>query len=309
MEFRERCDSCNIRIDNREPVPTRTLTALGIDFNLQDKTYALNADWVAKKKEMRATTSMTPRSVYEISGTAIWHDFVKSIALCHQESCIEVVRRLATLMSQKADWDTPIRLTEEEVSVLNKWMDTVLANSPATWAPKSPVELDLWTDASDAAWAALVIEHDLLIAGEQGNFTDDARKWHIFLKEAFAADKVITATKGIPRRIHIDNMPLVQCIDRGFSSNRFVNGLIRKWDLQNITPKWVPTTKELADPFTRGVRLHGDVPSLSNVKGQRHQRGQHTFFPTTSDLSEIMKSFAEKKTCSSDKLMHLQTTH
>lgn len=296
LEFRDRCDVCNIRIDNREPVPSRTLTALGIDFDLEGKSYALNTEWVAKKKDMRARSIMTPREVYEMTGTAIWHDFVKTVPLCHQESCIEIVRRVASMMSQKADWDTPIRLADAEVHDLNLWLDTVLVNTPASWKPKAEVELDLWTDAADAAWAALVVEFDILIAGEQGTFSDDARKWHIFLKEAYAADKVLTATKGIPRRIHIDNKPLVQCIDRGFSSNKFVNGLIRKWDLPNITPEWVPTTKELADPFTRGVRLRDDVPPLSDVEGQRRQRGQHTLFQSTSDLRKILESFAVEKT-------------
>ena len=294
LEFRDRCDSCNIKIDNREPTPSRTITALGIDFDLLGKEYSLNADWV-KKKTMRAVPSMTPRQVYEITGTAIWHDFVKSIPLCHQEDCIEVVRRLATRMSHNPAWDTPVPLTIAEVDSLNRWLDTVVANAPATWAPRAPEELSLWTDASDEAWAALVIEHEKLIAGEQGIFTDDARKWHIFLKEAYAADKVLTATMGIPRKINIDNKPLVQCIQRGFSSNKFVNGLIRKWDLPNIYPEWVPTNKELADPFTRGVPLPRDVPSFGNDEGLRRQRGQHTLSLSTTDLREIVTAFAGKK--------------
>jgi len=111
-----------------------------------------------------------------------------------------------------------------------------------------------------------------MIAGEQGRFTGEHLKWHIFLKEAFAADVMLTATRGIPRTVNIDNKPLVQSIQRGYSTNRYVNSLIKGWDLENIFSRWVPTDTQRADPFTRGSVLPPTLPKL-NPESLRRPRG------------------------------------
>jgi len=261
QEFLSQCDLCNIHIDNRNPKPSTILEALGIVFDLKYKRYQLDPEWVGRR-DFTLSQVMTARRLYEITGSAIWHDYVKKIPLCHRSECIDIIRRVATLISPTQEWDTPLSFTPEELQHLQDWTNSVKANMAAFWLPKVAPELDLWSDASDAEWAAMMFQYGELLAAEQGSFTGEHFKWHIFLKEAYAADVVIQATKGIHRAINIDNKPLVQCISRGFSSNKFVNNLIRNWDLDNITARWVSTEVQKADPYTRGQRFPATLPSL-----------------------------------------------
>jgi len=230
-------------------------------FDLKCKRYQLDPEWVGRR-DFTLSQVMTARRLYEITGSAIWHDYVKKIPLCHRSECIDIIRRVATLISPTQEWDTPLSFTPEELQHLQDWTNSVKANMAAFWLPKVAPELDLWSDASDAEWAAMMFQYGELLAAEQGSFTGEHFKWHIFLKEAYAADVVIQATKGIHRAINIDNKPLVQCISRGFSSNKFVNNLIRNWDLDNITARWVSTEVQKADPYTRGQRFPATLPSL-----------------------------------------------
>ena len=262
-EFLSRCRRANVKLDTDSPPITTTLAVLGMEVDLEKKSYRLNEEWVAKRK-FQPSSTMTPREVYEITGSCIWHDHVKKIPLCHQERNIEVIRRVASRMAVEPAWDTPIAMAPGEVDSLTEWVKALRANVPKHWIPREAPILDLWSDAADEQWASLLLEDDILIAADQGVFTGAPRDWHIFVKEAYAADKVLQATKGISRRIGIDNLPLVQCMRRGFSANRLVNAFIRTWDLDNIQPIWIPTTKQLADAFTRGVKLPNWVPNLDS---------------------------------------------
>ena len=213
---------------------------------------------------------MTPRALYEITGSLIWHDFVKRIPLCHQDGNIETIRRVAHLMAESGQWDTPIKFTDGEVSELKTWLISLTENAAAIWKADRAPELQLWSDASDDQWAALYLAEDELIKAEQGSFVGGPRAWHIFIKEAFAADKVISATKGISRLVNIDNLPLVQCIKRGFSANRLVNAFIKTWDLENIQAKW----------FQWGARRRShhvrELGCVSHVVGQLPSGVHHT---------------------------------
>jgi len=277
QEFLENCDKCNVQVDDRNPQPVPTLSALGLFFDLSAKNYQLDPSWV-DKRVFTLSRMMTPRQLYEITGCAIWHDYVKKIPLCHRSECIDIIRRVAALVSETAAWDTPTEFSEVELSQLRTWTEHVKRNAPRSWVPTQTPELDLWSDASDNEWAALVFAFDELIAGEQGRFEGDLAKLHIFLKEAFAANVMLSATKGIPRSVNIDNKPLVQCIQRGYSTNRYVNSLIKTWDIENIFSRWVPTEKQRADPFTRGSFLPPTLPNLQTKSLRRPRGPSHNTF-------------------------------
>ena len=264
-EFLAQCDLCNIRIDDRSPQPSSTLEALGIEFDLKYKRYRLDPTWIARR-DFSLSAVMTPRRLYEITGSVIWHDYVKRIPLCHRSECIDVIRRVATLVSPNQEWDTPLSFSPKELRYLQDWTDSVKANLVSFWSPKRAPELELWTDASDKEWAAMLFQHSELMAASQGCFTGEPLQWHIFLKEAFAADHIIQATRGVCRAINIDNKPLVQSITRGYSTNKFVNTLIKNWDLDNITARWVPTTVQKADPYTRGEKFPPTLPTILEFK-------------------------------------------
>ena len=88
---------------------------------------------------------------------------------------------------------------------------------------------------------------------------------HIFVKEAFAANQGAQATRGIPRLMLIDNQPLVFAIKKGLSSNKLLNEWLRTWDLENITVRWVSTTQQKADKYTRGTKAQ----MTASTKGVR----------------------------------------
>jgi len=268
-EFKDRCRRANVQIDNPDAQPRRSLKVLGLLFDLQKTSYQLDPEWIEEKMSTSPSSMMSPRELYTMTGSAQWHDYAKKIPLCHRETCIEVIRRVAKLMYFIPAWDDPIAFSAPEVEALSDWIACVRKNEPRQWRRHEPPVLDLWSDASDDAWAALYLMDDMLRAADQGLFTGDARLWHIFLKEAFAADKVLIPTAGVPRRINLDNQPLVHCINRGASANRFVNSLIRTWDLENITAVWVPTSLQLADPFTRGAEVPPFIPKLSAPGGKK----------------------------------------
>ena len=276
LEFLARCKKANAQVDVEKPMPSIVLRALGIEFNMELGSYRLDPEWVLKKASLQPTRSMSPRCLYEMTGTMIWHDFVKRIPLCHQDCNIELIRRVAKLMADNPTWDEPTPVSAAEVESLSRWLDNLRANEPKVWTPAIVPTLDLWSDASDDEWAALLLQGDELIAAEQGKFVGGPRGWHIFIKEAFAADKVLQVTKGLHRQINIDNQPLVHCINRGFSANRLVNAFIKSWDLENIRAVWIPTTEELADPFTRGVAIPQTVAPLSTVESLTAPQGQDT---------------------------------
>ena len=267
-EFLQRCNEANVKIDILDAKPKDRLIVLGMEFNLAKSTYRLDPAWIENKKQkLRPDTTMTPRALYEITGSLIWHDYVKRIPLCHQDANIETIRRVAHAMAENGQWDTPIQFTDAEVAELQAWLSTLWENNSAVWTAESVPQLQLWSDASDNEWAALYLDDEELIAAEQGSFVGGPRAWHIFIKEAYAADKVLQATNGIPRLINIDNLPLVHCIKRGFSANRLVNAFIKTWDLKNIQAKWVSTKVQLADAFTRGVKIPEHVAPLCLEKG------------------------------------------
>lgn len=270
--FLERCDRCRIQMDNREPSIDSVIEVLGLHCDLASKQYRLEDSWIAKKRSLLARQTMTPRELYEITGACIWHDWVKCIPLCHRARGMDVIRRIASLVTVTG-WDTPVSFDASEVQAINEWFSSVLDNPTKHWTAKLAAELDIWTDASDDWWAAVLFCEEEMVAGEHGSFTPDQLKWHIFLKEAFAANRAVQATRGIPRLLHIDNKPLVQAIDRKFSTNKFVNSLLADWDWDNIAVEWVPTTAQRADPYTRGAQLP-PVPRLSHFMQGRSKNGQ-----------------------------------
>jgi len=106
-EFLENCDKCKVQIDDRKPSPSSTLSALGIYFDMSTKQYSLDPLWV-DKRVFTLDLRMTPRHLYEITGCAIWHDYVKRIPLCHRSECIDIIRRVASIVTATAAWDTPV---------------------------------------------------------------------------------------------------------------------------------------------------------------------------------------------------------
>jgi len=247
--FRDRCDICRVKIDDRDPPVLERGEVLGLEVDLENKRFRMAASWVEKARALRITSFMTPRELYRITGNCIWACTARQTPLCFFSDQIEVVRRIALLVAAGLAWDTPVRLSRDEMHALGVWKARVEENEWSTVTEKAPPVLEMWTDSSSHMWAFT----DLGWRVGQGSFTEEQfNKWHIFVKEAYAVQRSMAVSRGIPRVYKVDNMPLVLAMKRQVSSNKMVNTWMSNWDWENISVEWVSTHQQEADEYTRG---------------------------------------------------------
>jgi len=249
LRFRDRADMCNVVIDDREPEVLERGEVLGIDVNLAAAEFRMSQSWVEKARALTLKTHMTPRELYEITGNCIWASCVRELPLCSFGDALEIVRRVAILISTGLDWDTPIKFSSAELDTLGRWKARVVKNE---WQ-QAPTEKgipreEMWTDASSSMWAYTNLNDKCA----QNRFSQEQLLWHIFIKEAYAVHRSVEASRGIPRMYRVDNMPLVLAMKRKVSSNKLVNAWMTTWDWENISVEWVSTKIQKADVYTRG---------------------------------------------------------
>jgi hypothetical protein len=251
--FLQKADKVNLSLDSRSPEVVSRGILLGMEFDLESSRYRMAPSWVEELPHGLLPHS-TPRQLYRITGSCIWSGYARRVPLCRFAPAIESVRRIATLIASGIDWDTPVHFNPSEVSSVNAWLEETRANEWAFRPVKVTHEEHVWSDASNSQWAWLREDREeRLIRGAQGIFEEDMLSWHIFIKEAFAANHAVTRSKGIPRILMIDNLPLVWSIKKKFCSNKLVNSWFTEWDWENISVEWVPTQVQKADKYTRGI--------------------------------------------------------
>eukprot|EP00760_Papus_ankaliazontas_P024868 PhM_4_TR2434/c0_g3_i6/m.78680 len=253
-EFMTRARHVNLKVDDESPPIMQVGEILGMEVDLDNKRHRMSQKWEQKVRSVVVNTWMTPMNVYRVVGNGVWHGYVTGTPMCHHQHSVDLIRRVASLVAQGLDWDTPLRLDRSETEDLQRWVQDMGANAWSHHRNDAPASL-LWTDASDDWWAYLetTMAHEMCGPGAQGTFSE--KGWHIFVKEAYAAHLAVSATRGRRRELQIDNKPLVFAIQKKLSSNKIVNTWMSTWDWENIWVRWVPTTEQLADPFTRGERL------------------------------------------------------
>jgi hypothetical protein len=250
--FLRNCKRVRVTLDTTEPCFMVKGTVLGLEVDLEEKKIRMDPKWIRKLEEKTMKTWMTPRELYEITGSCVWAYYTQRTPLCWQAENMETIRRTANLVGEGMSWDTVMKFSATELNFLSLWVQEVLRNAWTSPCKISTSHFHVWSDASSSMWAFL--KDDFSITG-QGDFDSSQKSWHIFIKEAYAANKSVHATKGTPRTLHIDNMPLVLAIKRMVSSNKITNEWLRTWDWENISVVWVSTTEQKADAFTRGARF------------------------------------------------------
>jgi len=256
VNFRDRADRCNVKIDSREPKILERGEVLGVEVNLQSGELRMAESWATKARSLRVRSWMTPREIYEVTGNCIWACCVREWPLCSFSDQIDIVRRVALLVHAGMQWDTPLRLSREEITSLSRWKAEVEANSWSTLRKRTPPIEEMWTDASSFMWAYTNLSDKC----DQGFFSAAQLIWHIFIKEAFAVHRSVEAARGVPRLYRVDNMPLALAMKRKVSSNKLVNKWMSGWDWENIEVEWVPTHEQKADKFTRGTIMECKRP-------------------------------------------------
>lgn len=255
--FLEKARRVNLQLDTESPEPTQRGEVLGMEVDLAARRHRMSPAWSSKVGAMALTQWMTPREIFQAIGKGVWHGYVTGTPLCHHTSAMELLRSVASLVANGLDWDTPVRVTADQLMDLRRWKERLVKNEWVTLEEIVPT-LQVWSDASSEMWAYLAtsMEGDYCGPADQGTYPEE--RWHIFVKEAYAAHLAVHATTGIPRTLRIDNLPLVYAISKKVTTNHLVNEWFRSWDWKNLSVSWVPTADQRADFFTRG----GDVKEL-----------------------------------------------
>jgi hypothetical protein len=264
-EFRRRVTRYNIEVDDLELEPTTSLfRAVGLQFDLKDKRYRLDPDWVEKKiRPLRDSDLTSPRSFrswFVVFGSLVWADYARGSPLWARAECLAAMSHLARTCD--GDFDKLASLPAYALPNLRQWLTDAYENHWASPPPTRPNAPDhfIFSDASGHTSAWIRISHDLIFEGAQWA-TDDDR--HIFLKEleAFLQATSKTAQLSGEKVYVLDNTAVNFANRRGHSSSYAANVMLRDalgkrrpWSM------WTPTTLQLADPFTRG-RIFSNPPT------------------------------------------------
>eukprot|EP00760_Papus_ankaliazontas_P000246 PhM_4_TR10041/c2_g2_i1/m.99261 len=262
QQFLSRARDCNLMLDTTEPPIVTAGEILGVEVDLVLKTFRLASDWVQKVANLEVKAITTPREIYTLTGNGVWHSYITGKALCRYNTAMSLIRKVANLVWSGMLWDDPLEIAPIEVAELQKWKRELTANSWNALPVKVVPEVHLWSDASDVMWAYLT-EGELDPLFDKGIFPDE--RWHIFVKEAYAAHKVVQATAGIQRRLHVDNQALYYATRKRVSSHPLVNLWFQSWDWENLQTEWVSTQ-------TKGRRLHKRGGNFCKHLTESHSR-------------------------------------
>jgi hypothetical protein len=162
--------------------------------------------------------------------------------------------------------DAPTRLWPTARSTLEGWIHTIATTDPVKVAKVSPAAEEMFTDASDKGFGAVVFFADGHTAIFAGTWTEHQRTRSINVREAWA---VLFALQHLDLRgcacdIHIDNTSALCCITKGSSRNYDLNcaaGAIRKEPQFHLvhSMSYVRSDKNRADlPSRLGLAVAGE---------------------------------------------------
>lgn len=248
--FLTKARKVGLTLDTEDPPILSHGEVLGLEVDLANARYRMPPEWAERKASAELARWMTPRQTFQVIGPGIWSTYARQLPLCRWEGAIGIVVRIAGLVARGCAWDTPLKMEPDELTELARWQDMIAENAWAQPKAKLSSVLDVWSDASQDMWAYLAENGTGRTCWDQGSYPD--MKWHIFLKEAWAAHQAVQATRNIPRTLMIDNAALVFAIRKRFSSVQVVNRFFRTWDWDLIDVRWVPTDMQKADRYTRG---------------------------------------------------------
>ena len=265
--FMKRCDSVNAKMNLHQEgygTPTQHFSAFGLSFDLARHRFRTDPKWIQKFLSRQEYTEVlegqsTPRGVYKVVGSLVWHSYTTRRPLCFLRATLSFMRDLSReTLSDVAKWDMA---TSVRPSVVQDIKARVRCMQENRWVDLPPARsVVAWSDASSASWAAVLEGTELQVA--QGDFDNEMRQWHIYVKELYAARQAVALTArsvGASRvLLKVDNLPAVHSIQRGHSSDYMSNGIIGDMFMLaeranlHIVCSWVSTTEQKADKYTRG---------------------------------------------------------
>ena len=286
--FLERIDpvtGCNVVVDDTELKPVRNGETLGIEVNLETKTYRMSPKWAEKVAARGIPELWTPRAFSQSMGGIIWCSHVTRRGLCMQPHLMSVLGDMMRKIAlRQIKWDDDFQVTEAASAEMVDVLRHIAKNEPIQWKEGGIPDMEIWSDASDTHAAYLIIQYQRIIA----SLVRETRGEHIFLEElSIALDAVAKAYElGATRaRLFCDNAPAAACIEKNVSTNFVANTRLRARAPLPVDVTWVSTKYELADPYTRGVTLpevscpaqHLHLYDAAITNPQLRELGLHTF--------------------------------
>ncbi|KAJ9449640.1 Retrovirus-related Pol polyprotein from transposon 17.6 [Diplonema papillatum] len=275
-EFRGRIEEARVEVHpeggGRLWEVTSRFVCVGVEFDLEAEAqrHRLDPAWVGRWTGSGALRRVladraSARDFAEVFGGAIWATGILSIPRCHFAALLSFASRVGGRMAgEDADaWERGVTVTPSVRRELGALRRMVERNEWVGKGGEDAHEEALWTDASSWAWAALVEVGNMAVDGRQGVFGCDLSSAHINLKEMWALAEGVTQMCWTPgtTTCRVDNAAVVGAVAKGSSSsfvaNRVLSRILRIAERRRITlrPQWVPSAEQLADPYTRGVRL------------------------------------------------------
>ena len=261
-EFLRRAEKVNLQLDNTEMAPSRRTVVVGLELDLEKKTYRMDPVWVTKVVPSLRTllsSTLTARQFYEVMGSVVWQRHATRRPLCALPSTFQYLGQVSSAISREDQkWDELVQVPEVVLSELYAAVDELEANKWVEGRQERPTEAEVWTDASSTHYAWLVIADSVVRATGQGEVPENQHIFYSELRSAIdaivAADKVLTADKkGGGIRIHVDNAPAAKCLQRRISTNFTANRWLSTLPDRQLDVVWVPSHEQQADKYTRLV--------------------------------------------------------
>lgn len=253
-EFLTRAKLLNVQLDDDDPQPCRKIELLGIEFNLETKTYRLAPDFITKAVD-RLSKAMEegPRdiiSLLEAIGSVVWFCYVTQTPLCHFPHMMETLRAMA----QKA-WSGSHRVSEDTRKEFAFLLRTIAHNESREPRPEFAAEVSVEADAATSQAAYIIYQGETILSAKQRSTAYE----HIFLNELDIAVEGILKAHSLGFRgiaFRGDNMACLVALQKRLSSNFKANRILAKLPRQiTVETTYVNTHENLADPFTRGIKL------------------------------------------------------
>ena len=266
--------------------PKQVMEVLGLQVDLKNKQYRLSSNFAEKVSELKLSSEMTLREIYELVGSLLWASHVCRIKLCRYPLTLDLLSSAASQVHSSKDWEQKFALSTEQLCELRSFKTSVAENEWHPWRnPASSPTVDIWSDSSNTKAAFVAFEQD-----DSGNkFVSAAEAWdveekiHIFIKELWIASRgAMIGSRGHEvLRSFIDNAAAHHCMRKGHSSVFYANILLQAVFGTEKTPKpvhvesvLVPSAEELADIYTRGVEIPKAGTSLERVQHEHIAFGQ-----------------------------------
>jgi hypothetical protein len=255
--FLERARSVGLKLDDVELAPRRGGTALGVEFDLIQKRYRMDPQWVARTIEklgsFQKENAISILDLYTVCGTLIWRSQVMGEKLCKIPHIMALLGAAAKRVAAGGWWTDLIPIPKEaaleftgELNALqeNRWKDRLQIPEGDT--------AQVWSDASNSYSMYMVLFRGVVMAAERKEVPAGEHIYYSELK--VAVDGVTRAYELGFRKIqeNIDNAPAGQALERGVSTNFSANRILQRIPHDALlTVKWWSTIEQLADPWTR----------------------------------------------------------